>query len=76
MPLIEMINNSYSNKSARHNVLSYIIRNAFIYGGLAVDPDYAEFQMQLVKELFYKSDPHSYSFWNQGAASPCRISSS
>ena len=56
MPLIKMINNSYSNKGALHNVLSYIIRNASIYGGLAVDPDYAEFQMQLVKELFYKTE--------------------
>lgn len=54
MPLIKMINDPYRDGEALHNVLDYMLRSASICGGLAVDPHYAEFQMRLVKEVFYK----------------------
>lgn len=56
MPLIKMINDSYSNQNALHNVIDYIRRRSLIYDGLAVAPNDAEFQMQFVKEAFYKTE--------------------
>lgn len=55
MPVLIMINKSYNDEEALHNVIGYICRGGYGYiGGYGVDPRYAAEQMQLVKQLWGK----------------------
>lgn len=55
MPILKIKNHSYASEAALENVVNYVLRSDR-YGGLAVDPEYAVFQMQLVKQLWQKTD--------------------
>lgn len=55
MPVLKIKNHSYDSEEALENVVNYVLRSDR-YGGLAVDPEYAVFQMQLVKQLWQKTD--------------------
>ena len=55
MPILKVKNHSYNGEEALENVVNYVLRSGR-YGGLAVDPEYAVFQMQLVKQLWSKTD--------------------
>ena len=54
MPILKIIEESYSNKDAMVNVINYICRGPFI-GGLGVNPNCAALQMSLVKYVWYKT---------------------
>lgn len=55
MPVLIMIDKSYNDEEALHDVISYICRGGYGYiGGYGVDPRYAAEQMQLVKQLWGK----------------------
>ena len=55
MPILKVKNHSYNGEEALENVVNYVLRSGY-YGGLAVDPEHAVFQMQLVKQLWSKTD--------------------
>ena len=55
MPILKIKNHSYEGEEALANVVNYVLRSDY-YGGLAVEPDYAVFQMQRVKQLRQKTD--------------------
>ncbi len=54
MPILKIVEESYSNKDAMVNVINYICRGPFI-GGLGVNPNCAALQMSLVKYVWYKT---------------------
>ena len=55
MPVFIMINKSYSDEEAPHNIIGYTCRGGYGHiGGYGVDPRYAAEQMQLVKRLWGK----------------------
>ena len=54
MPILKIVEESYSNKDAMVNVINYICRGPFI-GGLGVNPNCAALQMSLVKHVWYKT---------------------
>lgn len=55
MPILKIKNESYMNADAISNLIQYIQRLGYS-GGLAVDLENAAEQMQLVKELWYKTE--------------------
>lgn len=56
MPMLIMMNKSYSDDEALADIVSYITRGGYGYcGGYGVDPRYAAEQMQMVKELWGKN---------------------
>lgn len=55
MPILKIKNDSYVGENALENVVNYVLQ-ADRYGGLAVDPEHAVFQMRLVKQLWSKTD--------------------
>ena len=55
MPILKVKNHSYNGEEALENVVNYALRSGYC-GGLAVDPEHAVFQMQLVKQLWSKTD--------------------
>ena len=54
MPILKIVEESYSNKDAMVNVINYICRGPFI-GGLGVNPNCAALQMSLVEYVWYKT---------------------
>ena len=59
MPILKVKNHSYNGEEALENVVNYALRSGYC-GGLAVDPEHAVFQMQLVKQLWSKTDDTDY----------------
>ena len=55
MPILKVKNHSYAGKEALENVINYVLRSEYC-GGLAVDPEHAVFQMELIKQLWLKTD--------------------
>ena len=55
MPILKIKNDSYDGENALENVVNYVLQSDR-YGGLAVDPEHAVFQMRLVKQLWSKTD--------------------
>ena len=55
MPLLKIVDESYSNEDAMVNVINYICRSG-LTSGLGVNPECAALQMSLVKQLWYKTD--------------------
>ena len=55
MPILKIVEESYSNKNAVVNVINYICQGPYI-GGLGVNPECAALQMSLVKYVWYKTE--------------------
>lgn len=55
MPVLKIKNASYHGEQSLENVVNYILRSGHV-GGLAVDPQYAVYQMELVKQLWHKTE--------------------
>lgn len=55
MPILKIKNHSYYGEETLENVVNYALRSGR-YGGLAVDPEHAVFQMQKVKVLWHKTE--------------------
>ena len=55
MPVLKIKNAPYYGEHSLKNVVSYIFHSGHI-GGLAVDPQYAVYQMQLVKQIWHKTE--------------------
>ena len=55
MPLLKIVDESYSNEYAMVNVINYICQSGLV-GGLGVNPECAALQMSLVKHIWYKTE--------------------
>ena len=55
MPILKILNESYSNEGALENLINYVCRSGHA-GGVGVDPEYALMQMHLIKQLWHKTD--------------------